>query len=176
MGDLIDLLLGNPFLILIILGGIYSILKGSKQPESEDENKEPAQASKRTTDPFGREEARKKQVEAYQQSKMETEKSHPIGQISFEDQREEQMLRLSKELGSSNEHSGLKGRPKVADERREREVKELVSSYEHERFKKEFKQGLTPRGMINSIVMAEVLGQPRARNPYESVVAKRRHK
>jgi|GEM_PF-4736193 len=176
MGDLIDLLLGNPFLILIILGGLYSMLKGSNKPESDEENEGPAPAPKKTADPFGREAARKQQAqhEANQRSGMETENSYPIGQISLEDQREQQMLRLSKELASSDEHSGLKGRPKVADERRKREVNDLVSSYEQERFQKEFKQGLTRRGVINSVVMAEVLGQPRAINPYKSVIEKRK--
>src|SRR5690625_637966 len=31
MGDIIDLLLGNPFLILIILGGLYSMFKGGNK-------------------------------------------------------------------------------------------------------------------------------------------------
>lgn len=178
MGDLIDLLLGNPFLILIILGGLYSMFKGGNKPEAEDENEVPAPVPKKSNDPFGREEARKKQaqVEAKQHSGMERTESYPNDQLSIEDQRQQQMLRLSRELASSNEHSGLKGRPKVADERRRRDVNDLVSSYEQERFQKEFKQGLTRRGIINSVVMAEVLGQPRARNPYESVIAKRKSK
>lgn len=43
-----------------------------------------------------------------------------------------------------------------------------------EQFKKEVKTGLNHSGIVNGIIMSEVLGPPRARKPYQNVVVERK--
>src|SRR5690606_32233886 len=42
-----------------------------------------------------------------------------------------------------------------------------------EKFKKDVKTSLNHKGLVNGIIMSEVLGPPRARKPFRSVIAER---
>lgn len=47
-------------------------------------------------------------------------------------------------------------------------------SAEHQKMKKQMTNNLTRTGIINGVIMSEVLGQPRAVKPYRSIVAERK--
>lgn len=168
--ELFKAILGNPFLLIIVIGGIVSLLKGKsgdKEKESQPAQRSPKPAP--VAQPFDRQVQRN-----YNQTKDEN-KQEPIHTLSMEDQREKQIERLAGHIQTTSEpeHSGLKNRPKVADARRLEEIKQLASSYDQKKFKKDFKTSLTSKGLINSVVMAEVLGSPRSRKPYQSVIKNR---
>ncbi|WP_010097043.1 hypothetical protein [Ornithinibacillus scapharcae] len=42
------------------------------------------------------------------------------------------------------------------------------------KFRKEVKSGLNRKGLVQGVIMSEVLGQPRARKPYNTVISDRR--
>ncbi|QKY69493.1 hypothetical protein [Lentibacillus sp. CBA3610] len=47
-------------------------------------------------------------------------------------------------------------------------------SIEKKRMKKQMNRNLTRSGLINGVIMSEVLGQPRAVRPYRSIIAERK--
>lgn len=184
MEELIDIALKNPFLLILILGGLFSLFSGKSRDDQEEqeggqdqgqrrhqeqtapEQQKTAPAPSRRAPSRTYEKRDHKQVEDIQQQVIET--------LSIEEQRKEQMERLSAQY-RTNEHSGLSEKAKAADKKREIEVQNVSSSY-NKHFKRDFKKSLTQKGLINSIVMAEVLGRPRAQRPYESVLIKRKIK
>ena len=174
MGELFDTVLKNPFLLIIIIGGIISFLKGkSGKPEEEEgkqpsSNSKPVETSSQTPSPFGREQrtGRKQPIKRRVQETAQ--------KVTVEEHRKEQMQRLSQQM-SANQQRSMEERPKVADATREHQINNLASNYTQDKFKNQFKKSLTPKGLIDSIVMAEVLGAPRARQQYQSPVLKRRN-
>lgn len=171
MEELINLVLDNPFFIIIIIGAIYSLLKGKSKQEEQPEEQERQQGQQRQQ----RTPEIPKPITAKQSNynrPTDRQRQEAISSISIEEHRAQQMKQFATSV-STNEHSMMTNRPKVADARRNAEIQNLSSSYNQVKFKKQFKKSLTNEGLINSVVMAEVLGLPRARNPYQSVIAKR---
>lgn len=178
MEQLIDLIFENPFLLVIILGALFSLFGGKKKEEQQEQRQRQNQrtGSQQQRQQQSQQPMRTKSnpSQPRQQVKKKTqEKRAP--QLSIEEQRARQMARFAS--NHVTEHHSAEADEKLvrADERRKTEIQNLTSSYDQKRFKKEFKQGLTREGLINSVIMAEVLGSPRARNPYESIVSKRRN-
>lgn len=182
MDGLIELIFKNPFLLILILGGIFSMFGGKKtknQEEQEDKRKEQRQQqarqqrqapapSRNVPPPFN------PQPKPERKTYGDKTEEQITDTLSIDDQREEQIKRLTEQY-RTNEHSGLTDKAEVAHKRREIEVQNIKSKYSKQ-FKQDFKKSLTHKGLINSIVMAEVLGRPRASRPYESVIMKRRIK
>lgn len=185
MDQLIDIIFANPLFLIIIIGGLFSLFKGKGQ---EEEKQKQEQQQKQ------QQQQRQQQQRQRQQTRQPTERPRPVvakqthaertrtapqeemsvpHQLSVEEQRAEQMKQFAGNL-DLEAHSGLKDRPKVADEKRQEEIQSLTSKYKHKKFKKDFENSLSSKGLINSIVMAEVLGEPRAKNPYQSVISKRK--
>lgn len=167
MQELIDVVLKNPFLLILILGGLFSLFKGKSvknregHEEQQKDRRDAPTAERESNPPIERSTTR--HVEEIQKSILNT--------LSIDEQREEQMKRLSNQF-NVNEHSSLAGRPKIAAERRRNEIERTSSKFNKE-FKKDLKNSLTRKGFANSIIMAEVLGAPRAGRPYQSVIDKR---
>lgn len=177
MEGLIEMIIKNPIVILAVLGGLASLMKRKKDQEKQA-NEESPQAQKPVV--------RSPQTSGQQLTKQVFKRPNPsvsVNTSSIDEHRAEQLRRYTEQMASNNsnttvtkntEHSGLQDRPKVADARRDVEIENLGSSVQQKQFKKQIKKGLTTEGLVNSILMAEVLGPPRARNPYQSVISKRR--
>lgn len=181
MNELIDVFLKNPFFIILIIGGIFSLLKGKGQEEEQEKQKQ-EQAQQRQT--RQRQQTRtvpnrapQQQRSSYQEQAEKKEKPKANDNLSADEQWQQQMQQFANRLEdndySDNLHSGLTETSGIADEKRQTEVQDLVSKYNHKKFKKQFKGSLTSKGLVNSVVMAEVLGAPRATNPYQSIIDKR---
>lgn len=170
MDELIDLIFSNPLFLILIIGGIISLFRGSSDQKNEQNQRtnrpKPVPNQHTRTQPH-RQRSETRRVEPKQEA---------VHSISIEDQREKQLEQLTSRLGSQaadSEHSGLKNRPKIADQKRTAEIQSLHNQKVKAEFKRKFKKNLSRSGLIDSVIMSEVLGAPRARKPYRSVVSKR---
>src|SRR5690625_6471055 len=104
MNGLIDLILENPFFLIIIIGAIASMLKGKSGNTEEDqpETKRPKPAQAENT--F----ERSRQTE--RTAPIKKERTEPISSKSIEELREEQMLRFSGKVRSEEHTSELQSR------------------------------------------------------------------
>ena len=173
MDELINLVVKNPFILILIIGALYSLFKGKPKPETDNREQQQHQQREQRRQTI---QNRKEQVQTSQrkeQKRSNQSKGQKLGQLSIEEQRERQMKRLKSQMASP-EHQSFKHKDNVAEKRREAEVQQLHNSLEQQKFKRKVKSGLTKEGLLNSIVMAEVLGPPRAKKPYKSVIEERK--
>lgn len=103
----------------------------------------------------------------------------PIQQTSYEAQRQEQYDRLKRDARSTAEHY-TKEAEKYEHKAKIPDVlgkKNETQSNNHDKRTKvgpiNIEEKLTSRGLIDSVVMSEVLGPPRARKPFKNVAAQR---
>ncbi len=169
MDGLIDLILENPLFLVILIGGIISLLKGKseKVEGSEPTTNRPKPAQAENTFERSRQRERARSAE-----KVVTE---PISSKSIEELREEQMLRFAGQV-DYDEDQQEKDIRRAADSIKKEIGHEKVTNKSEKVFKNNFNQSLTKKGLVNSVIMAEVLGAPRARRPYQSVISKRRNR
>lgn len=106
-------------------------------------------------------------------------KKEPIQQTSYEAQRQEQYDRLKRDAQSAAEHYSketekYEHKAKIPDALGE---KGETQSNNHDKKTKvgpiHIENKLTPSGLIDSVIMSEVLGPPRARKPFKNVAAQR---
>lgn len=172
MEELIEVVFRNPFLLILLVGGIFSLLKGKPEEDAKEEQSQRREAPTFPETfplPYERE-------QADQQFEVESSE-YSIDSLSIEEQREQQMQQLTAQYSMNDhkdeeEHSGLQDKAKLADLRREMDVQKIKAPY-NKKFKKEFTKSLTKKGLVNSVIMAEVLGSPRALKPYQSVPSRR---
>lgn len=168
MGQLIDLFLENPLFIIILIGGIFSFLRG-KSEKPEDENK-PSTTNQR---PQRAESTLERTPRPARTRSSENQVQVPVSSKSVEEIREEQMARFTTKRESHEDDRG-KDIPRIADSIGKEVVREKDFNHNKQAFKNDFNKSLTRKGLINSVIMAEVLGAPRARNSYQTVITKRR--
>ena len=169
MNGLFDLILENSFFLIIIIGGIISLLKG-KGEKPEEENNQPTnnQKPKRAESPF----ERSRQTERTRPTEKVVQE--PISSQSIEELREAQMLRFTGKREANDRHLE-RDIPRIADSIGKAVVHENAAKNNKKAFKKDFNKNLTKQGLVNSVIMAEVLGAPRARSAYQTVITKRRN-
>lgn len=160
MEGLIELVLNNPILLLLILGYLATLFRG--KPDANEQPKKQHRPKpippNQTGTPIGKIELEKRpHIEEQVEPKIEP-------QLSIEEQREQQMQRLQAQFGGSSTyedmdevemHSGLV--QKISDREREWQDQQAAA------LKKNIKQKLNQQGLIESIIMAEVLSRPRAK-------------
>lgn len=186
MEELFELIFSNPLFIILIVGGLISLLKGGadNKNKQQTEQQRPRQPQTVTRSP------NQQQAKAKQQSSQAKPQSQPkervVRSTSIELQRQKQLDQLTNRFGvdteddehsasKAEEHSKLKVRQrKLAEQRRKAETAALHGTETQRRLKRRFQKKLTRDGLIDSVIMSEVLGSPRARKPYESVVKQRR--
>lgn len=165
MDELFEAILSNPFLLILIIGGLISFFRGSSG-KSDQESQQPSGRPTQRSQTYSQSESNK----STRSEMSDTEHSTNMSALSVEEQRDEQLERLKKQL-NTNEHQvsphPSKNKTKV--------VHSHESSYKYHEFKKDMKRNLTKQGLIDSIVMAEILGPPRARKPYRSIIDERKN-
>lgn len=188
MDELINLIFENPFLLFIIIAGLVSFFNrmkassrdrnGGEQPSAErdGEDSKPKQSPVRemmkrleemaeSLDP----DVPTQEQSAEAQTIEEKPKSTP-GMSSFEQQREEQYKHLQKQYQSAqseaaSEHRKNLDSPIFNDAQM---MKGKIEENEISSTKINIKSRLNKSGLIESVVMAEVLGPPRARKKYSN--------
>jgi len=167
-----DFIAENFLIIVIIIGGLLSLFKNKSTPSEADRQQSRNQPVSRT----GRTEDTKGLSQANTSVSSSSSSESPHGTVSAEEQQQKQLKELQKRMGGSSfavvrerddgsHEANIKNNLKRPD---------VVKPYHHEHFKKEIKGKLNQKGLIDSIVMAEVLGPPRAKKPYSSIISKER--
>src|SRR5699024_2353279 len=192
MGTLIDVILSNPILLMLIVGGLFSMMKqdDKKKKKRQQTNRSAERGNqqrksigdtiretistieeevKKAAEP-NRSEAKQPQAEP----KQAQQQSQPLGRFettaadAIEEQRQKQYERLASNIAEASDMYEEE-LPSYAKQMEVKNEKRKKSDFE-----KQFKGHLTKKGLANSIIMAEVLGPPRSKQPYESIVMKRR--
>lgn len=163
MEGFIEILLANPFFILIIIGILMSLFRDKPTVEEAEDSQTPRPVST-------------SQNRTNQSTPLEEEREKPAPitaeDQSIEERRAAQMDRLRDQLSAyENEDVDELERKPMKDAtqanmhvQRERQFKKL---------KRQMKKNVTKKGLLNGIIMAEVLGPPRAIKPYRSVIQER---
>lgn len=169
MGGLIDLILENPLFLIILIGGIVSLLRGKSEntEENQPETKRPKPAQAENAFEPSRQRERSRSAE--------TIKTEPVASRSIEELRQEQMLRFSGQADSDEDQQVNKSR-KISNKIRKESTRSRDIRQNEKVFKNNFNQSLTKKGLVNSVIMAEVLGAPRSRRAYQTVITKRRNR
>lgn len=175
MEEIVDLIFNNIFVVLAVVAGVIGFLKNSVSKEQEAEKKDTRpKRPNRPTPPFGGETKRqwhdptkrrqvpKKEAPTVTNNTSTQELKPQMDQLvqQVETSFMENVDEFSSSAHSTTLKRSLKSQPK-SDQLRTK-MKRQVSS------------NLTQKGLVNGIIMAEVLGPPRAKKPYRSVLAERR--
>lgn len=177
MEELISALLKNPFLVLLLLGGLFSMFKGKSGQDKEEKQVPRRQRSdgQQRKRPTSISDTIRKTMKTLEQEvqKSEQPQKKPVQTMSVEEHRKEQLQRLSNQIASeSSMHKESKSESQSIHSKTDKQSVDQS----HNEFKKVFKDNLTREGLTQSVIMAEVLGQPRSRQPYRSVVTNRMKK
>jgi membrane-associated HD superfamily phosphohydrolase len=175
MEALLELIFGNFFIVLLIIVGILGFLRDNAAKQKEEERKRRSRPTKpvpqASRNPQSSRDDSRNTVRDTLEKARET-----ISSVSVEEQQKEQMEKLADRFNTrANEKLGeiqddiSKGKSVL------QEVSKADLSKEQEQIKRGVSQSLRGKGLINGIIMAEVLGPARARKPYRSVVADRRN-
>ena len=167
MNELIDLILSNPLFIIILIGGIASLLKGKSEQATDSESTTNKPKPRSIEDLFERAHQRE------QTRSTEKVSSEPRSSKTVEELREEQMMRLAGQAeAEEDQQKNDEYTSRLSNRTLEQNTK---MNHEKKAFNQSFNKSLTRKGLVNSVIMAEVLGPPRARKPYQSVITKRRN-
>ena len=183
MGEIIEFIMGNMFLVIIIISGIIGFLSNNKEEQKKQQQRKSQQQRPRapkpayepnptpTPTPSGPREAKPRQ-KVYQ-TKTKTNEEDLTMTSSIADEQQAQMERLEEKYGITS--TDLTDQDLVSQGLNLGEslvnTKDLTE--EQEVLKKDLRKSLRNKGLINGIIMSEVLGKPRSLKPYESVILER---
>lgn len=156
----------NIVFVVIIVAALLNFLNRGRKTEEEQERQRPVNP---TANQNNRSDQRKAQVEQPVKRVKQTIKTvQESVSKSMEEQRQEQYDRLKRQYESSSQYDEPK-----------RDVKERKLQPEQEEVVQvniKLEDKLSSKGLIESVIMAEVLGPPRALNPYQNIVMKRKQR
>lgn len=170
MEAILEAIFSNFFLILVILSGIFSFFK--KNAEDQKKNNAPKQKNRpKTVQPSSRQTETK--TRPVYTSKMEDTIKESVQQVSIEERQKAQMERLaekfntSKEIGRTIEQGTEFG--KSFSNSKIKNTKQIKKSAN-------FNMRLKRNDLVQGIIFSEVLGSPRSKKPYRSVIEERKMK
>ncbi|GGP12660.1 hypothetical protein [Oceanobacillus neutriphilus] len=177
-----DWIFDNLFLVIIIISGLITFLGDSKRRQEE-------QKKKQSTPPQNQTQTRQRQqrspqeMRTRQQTQRKREQPRAERQVyregarpdisagSIEEQQKKQMERLANRYQTSSQDLE-NAEQKFKDLMVNRNVEEVNPGKRE--MKRRISGNLDGKGLVNGIIMAEVLGSPRAKQPYRSIVQKRK--
>lgn len=175
MEAILEAIFGNFMIVLIIIGGIVGFLKdkSNKGKQQQEQQSEKSYRAPRPTSPpsdRGYQPSRNMPVESTQRQ----QRPSVTNSVSIEERQAEQLKQLAGRMVTDTKQT-LEELPHKANIGSSvKRSKPTVNSGRHQDFKKQIKGNLTRNGLVDSVVMAEVLGPPRATKPYRSVIQERR--
>jgi signal recognition particle GTPase len=171
MEALLELIFGNFFIVLLVIVGILGFLRDSAQKQKEEyrnKRSRPTRPAPQTSrGPISsRDETRTRTT-----VKDTLEKAREsISSSSVEEQQKEQMEKLADRFNTRANEALDEVQEGVSTARSIfQEAAKVDLSKEQEQIKQGVSQSLRGKGLINGIIMSEVLGPPRARKPSRSV-------
>lgn len=159
----LDLIFSNLFLIIIVLSSIFGMLNKNKEEKEKNPSRpKPVQTPSR---PINKSERPSRPIE----------RSKPVAMKSVEEQQHEQMERLRErfkidESDNFNETDLSERKTNLTAI-----TKKNVGSSKS-KLNKELELKYNQKSVIQGIMMSEILGAPRSRKPYRSVIEERKIK
>ncbi|WP_174613848.1 hypothetical protein [Virgibacillus ihumii] len=148
-----------PFLILIIFGLVSAFSSKSKEKKDMKPVKEIFNMPKKASNS--------------QEKKSENTSVQPTYETDFGDEVEHLTRHGEKERSETQIEMDKRKYESLMSS--ERSTSEKGLSDEQKQFKKRVRSNLNKKGLVNGIIMSEVLGKPRAMKPYNSVSSKKRN-
>ena len=169
ISNLMEAIFGNIFIIIAIVAGIIGFFNNGS--ENKGEQQSPNQP-RPTSTPSGRTNMPSQRTSTTstnsQQSRVDTS--------SVEEKHQSQLDQLADRYATTTRSA--KSIPdnlqRNSSLREGKEKKEELLSTKQKKFKKRFDRNLTKQGVANGVIMAEILGPPRAKKPYRSVTSERK--
>ncbi|MBT2214503.1 hypothetical protein F3157_00290 [Virgibacillus dakarensis] len=146
--------------ILAIIGGVIGLFKDKSTDKT---NKKPYQVPKPTATPSGR----NYQAERSEPAVHDNARTSTV----IEEQRDNQIEQLAEQINTSTREMQKKLSHDAIIGNTLRQPKNI--DYQKAAMKKQVRKNLTRKGLVDGIIMAEVLGPPRSRKPYRSVISER---
>ncbi|MHA6250939.1 hypothetical protein [Oceanobacillus sp. CAU 1775] len=180
MGGLIDLILDNIFLVVLIVSGLIGVLSKNNEEQKQQEQKKPQQNQKRPTPSTTEQRSRTRtQSSSADRSRKPVRRQTVRGSSSKEEldrgtsasiaaEQQAQMESLERKYGIASSNISAEDLSLNNLDLGETLQPLDVLSEEQEKLKRNLRSNLQSKGLINGIIMAEVLGKPRSLNGYRS--------
>lgn len=170
MLELLDFIFENLFILVLIISGLLSFLKtGKKQGDRTSPSGRPARKSYQPPRP----------VAAPVFPTESRKKEETVQTVSIEEMRQEQLEKLAGQLSTNIELEDIEDRSQLAaSDDLHKGLKPTLDrkqdlTEKQKTLKKQMSGNITSKGLVNGIIMSEVLGPPRARKPYRSIIEER---
>lgn len=152
-------------IILAIIGGLAGFLK-DKSDKDTNKQKRTVNSPKPSPTPSGG---------AGGMARNDHQPQYSEEKTSIEEQQQEQRDRLADRMNTATQQAiDERKHDAILNENDNDNQSDKELSVEQKRFKRRIKNNLNQKGLVNSVIMAEVLGSPRAKKPYQSIVQQRR--
>ncbi|WP_068674339.1 hypothetical protein [Oceanobacillus sp. Castelsardo] len=172
MEAILEAIFSNFFLILVILSGIFSFFK--KNTEDQKKNKTPSKqkTKPKTVQPSARSTETTKKRPVYT-SKIEDTIQESLQQLSVEEQQKAQMERLAEKFNTNKEigrtiEQGLDFSQSFSNSK-------ILKTKQIEK-RTDFNMRLKRNDLVQGVILSEVLGSPRSKKPYQTVIEERKMK
>ncbi|SET61424.1 hypothetical protein SAMN05216389_11732 [Oceanobacillus limi] len=175
MESLFDFLFSNIVFVVIVIGALMRLFRGNAEDDGGQQKRQPERTRqqtnpKPTATPSGGPIQRNRQPKA-DYTTAETNPTHTL-----EEQQQQQLEKLAGRMNATIDQSMDELSSNTTDHIGQslQKPKKQPSSKKTENYRKQIKNNLSRDGLVNSVVMAEVLGPARARKPYRSVIQERK--
>lgn len=182
MDELFDFLLNNPFILLLIIGWLFATFRGQPKGQQQQRREQQRRTAQSNTRRRQTVDSRRRSLQEAAQEMRSEQRGTPLGRIdvgqkpvvtshadhieqpSVEDQRLEQLEQLQARLGAHvTSHDDMDFSESVHQDRLTpsttfKSKSSVTKDHIQERFNR--------RGLVESIIMAEVLGKPRAKRTH----------
>lgn len=177
MGDLIDFIMENFVIFALIIGAIFKFFTDDMKRDEEEKTMnrpKPIQHHQSQMDPIH---PKTSPVFVGVDEKLEELETSDDIMENINNQLQDQLKRYQERMNIKTSES-IETMDETSAEMTDSIVQPLRShndqtSLRNERFQRQMKEKLTKDGLIEGIVMAEILGPPRALKPYQPVPIKR---
>ncbi len=169
MKQIFDAIFGNMFFVIAILAGIFSFFKNRNKEQEQKEQKGQVRrpATPVRPNPFTGEKP------VYEAKRVAESMSVPT--ISSEEIRSERLEAFASQLQMNAAEKINKTEKEIARDPIMRAKKKTHQPKELP-MRQKISGSLTQSGLINSVIMAEVLGKPRGLKPYSSIIDERKRR
>ncbi|WP_087971714.1 hypothetical protein [Oceanobacillus rekensis] len=161
-----DWIFDNLFIIIIIVSGLIGFFRNNDSEEKKKETTKPVPPKSvriPNTPPIRREQPR-----AERKVYKERPTKPTVSTASIEEQQKVQMERLAGKNGAITDSlENLTGQNSLGNSLNEQTEN---SAMKKESLRKQVTSNLGAQGLVNGIIMSEVLGAPRAKKPFKTVL------
>lgn len=177
MEAIIEFILSNFVIVLLILGVLSRLFGGAKEEEQKRQKNtrqgRPASGQQR---PRPVPSQTRRESDQPVQGMPNTGSSTPVPSVSVESEQQKQLEQLAAQMKTEGKQSFEDLAAQISQEERPtiQVENKQQASINHTEMQREIKRGITKKSLVHSVIMAEVLGPPRARKPYKSIIDERR--